>query len=741
MSIRSKLFGAFLFAVFSAAALAAVALLATWSLGDLTQRLYDQPLQAINHARSAQTAFAILSRSASAQDQSEYREQILSDLSVVRERVQTERVRELITKIETELASWWAMAAADQNVRIERAKADEVQLLFEILAEAAASGGYRFWLEAEQIIETTKNWTLGVILGVLVMTMLVAFLLSRNILLPMSRMEKAMTDLADGDRDITVPALERRDEIGDMAKALQIFKTAMNEIEAARERAEAATKAKSEFLAMMSHEIRTPMSGVIGMARMLVAAPLEDREKEAADTLLESSESLMVILNDILDFSKLEAGQFDLEEVDFSPQRLVESSVALMTGRAIEKDLSLGAQVADEVPVFLRGDPGRLRQVLLNLLSNAIKFTDSGEVAITLTCGTPSGDQVNVILSVRDTGIGMDGSAKAKLFREFSQADASIAGKYGGTGLGLNISKRIVEQMGGAIEVESAPGVGTTFSVHVTLPVGQETAEDQLDSSIDLPPLNILVAEDNTVIQKVILWLLDYHGHNATIVDNGKRAVEAVSNGDFDLVLMDLHMPEMNGLDATLHIREIEPGLPILATTAGASERDLQTCMDAGMNGHVRKPIQPDDLFREISRTVFDGDIDGFDDDDGPDDVVAQLSSGSEPFEPSIFDTLVDQLGAELVLELVEAFHATADASLANIQTGDAEIAADSAHSLKSAAGSLGLRAVWQISEKIENDAGANNMVTAEADVTLLASHLGDARDYLDGKVGDLTAV
>jgi len=372
----------------------------------------------------------------------------------------------------------------------------------------------------------------------------------------------------------------------------------------------AANAAKSQFVANMSHEMRTPINGIIGMIGLARRAANEQERQEFLDCTQSSAKALLHLVTDILDFSRIEAGRIDLLEGPIHLAEPVQEATQTLQTRAREKGLELTSTIEGTVPPLVLGDVGRIRQVLLNLIGNAVKFTETGWVKVTVSAVPLGGQRVRIECAVSDSGIGIPRAKQKVIFEEFQQADAGMARRFGGTGLGLAISRRIAVAMGGGIRLESTPGLGSTFTFWfdtdtVEPPAGDKTQSESGASGSKPKPRRILLVEDNLINQKLAKILLTRRGHEVVLAVNGREAVEAAAKEPFDAILMDIQMPEMDGLEATRAIRETLPGharTRIIAMTAHATGEDRVRCLDAGMDAYMVKPFTHEELYYHVER-------------------------------------------------------------------------------------------------------------------------------------------
>ncbi len=496
------------------------------------------------------------------------------------------------------------------------------------------------------------------------------------------------------------------------------LETSNRELTVAKEAAELASLAKSEFLATISHELRTPMNGVLGMAGLLLKTGLDARQARFAGRIRQSGESLLDLLNNLLDVSKIEAGKVELDLTDFHLPRLVQEVDAIMRSPAMERGLTYETRIAPDTATAFNGDFGRIKQVLFNLVGNAVKFTETGGISINVT-HRPLGDGRCLLrFEVTDTGIGIAPENQALVFEKFTQADASTTRVFGGTGLGLTICRELVGMMGGEIGVDSAPGRGATFwftvdcAAAVSPAVGLASGglqPDRPESGESQRPLRILLAEDNQINQEIAVGYLEHAGHHVDVVENGAEAVKAVEQGDHDIVLMDVHMPVMDGREATRAIRALpgaRSGIPIIALTANAMVGDREKYIAAGMNDYTSKPFDPSQLLALIRRCIEDASS-------PPVENVEEASVKDGGLSaPGIDPAVVSQMKTSLPdvwKSIVGIFLETAPEALQSLRQayegGDGPALQMAAHSLKSSSANMGAARLAFLLDLIESAA------------------------------------
>ncbi|EPR3313694.1 ATP-binding protein [Pseudomonas aeruginosa] len=454
----------------------------------------------------------------------------------------------------------------------------------------------------------------------LILTFLVARRLAQRLSAPISTMGQAVEAIQSGDYKTSLPILDDG-EIGDLARHINNLASgldrasreqeqAISQLISAREEAEQANRAKSDFLAMMSHELRTPMNGVLGMLQLLETTEQTREQAEYTALATESTEHLLKVINDILDFSRIERGALELECIPFNLLELVQGSALVFQHSAQQRGLALELQIqAGLENIEVCGDPTRIRQILVNLLGNALKFTEEGAIHLSLEWQALDHDVLWLTCAVHDSGIGISPERLEHMFDAFQQADSSISRRYGGTGLGLAIARTLAERMGGTLQAESKEGSGSTFTLEIPLPFQQSPAHRQQAAGAAAPVAagqEILLVEDNPVNQTVIEAMLRSLGYRVTLVADGIQAVRSAERQRYDAILMDCRLPVLDGYSATREIRAQENGrqVPIIALTANALQGDRENCLQAGMNDYLAKPFKRAELQRILQRWI-----------------------------------------------------------------------------------------------------------------------------------------
>lgn len=567
----------------------------------------------------------------------------------------------------------------------------------------------------------------------------------------------------EGDHSRLLRVIEKEREL--LTDLKQKETARLEEMRIAKEEADEANRAKSAFLAVVSHEIRTPMTGVMGMVRLLLDSNISKQQKDYVLTIQESGDAMLSLLNDILDFEKIQRGKMELENISFDLHRLIQGVISLMSGHAAQKKITLSARVDDNLPRFVKGDPTRLRQVLLNLMGNALKFTENGSVTLLIKNLTPAentnGNEFMIYFAVTDTGIGISETAQKNLFSPFAQADSTIARKFGGTGLGLAISKGLIETMGSTVNINSQPGEGSTFFFTLKMERGISSLQDSAKKAPErvvvpkIDPMRILIVDDNTINRKVISSFLEQDNHILTTSSSGEDALQKIEAQDFDLVLMDIELPGISGNEATktlrAHTDQRKAKIPVIALTGNIGKDDMGRYVADGMNDLIPKPIDPDQLKIKIYEVVTRSnqrEIRSPDIVKTSEPVKAQpapiavpapapvpFSGDMEILNPEMLQSLKNTIGNDQLQKLLDELIEKTDEILEGLalaaRGGNMDLLMARAHELRGMAGNFGLIEISNIAADAERKAKTNEREGLDSLVETLPGANERARNAL----------